>query len=134
RGREGVLEPLPVDELQREGGLVRLQLLLPVALSDDYVPPDPLRVGQELVEPDDGDAQLMRAAEAGGPRRISVGNLVDPLDEIAGLLELDREEEGRRDVDAADRQVGGRRVRAVRHLASPEGEARRVRLADEEVV
>src|SRR3954463_3359812 len=54
------------------------------------------------------------------------------VDEVSGLLELKREEEGRRDVDALD--LAALRVRAARlYLVSPEGEARSIGLAVEEV-
>src|ERR1044071_2987317 len=58
------------------------------------------------------------------------GRLVREVDEESGLLELNREEERGRDVDAADLKVG---VPAVRQLVRPEGEPRGVRLAVEEV-
>jgi hypothetical protein len=57
---------------------------------------------------------------------------VRQVGEVAGALELNRKEERRRDVDALDVSMQGR-CAAGGDLFDPEGEARRVRLAVEEV-
>jgi hypothetical protein len=64
---------------------VARQLLLPVPLPDHDAGPDLLRIGEEPFQP-----QTLARVE---------GRLVQAIDEEAGLLELDGEEEGRADVD-----------------------------------
>src|SRR5215207_7380348 len=95
---------------------------LPTDLVDDHAAADLLRLRQELLN-----------REGHGPvRDVAEGRLVDAVDEEAGLLELDGEEEGRRRVDALDLAallVGAARLDVI----SPEGPARLVRLAVEEV-
>jgi hypothetical protein len=67
------------DEVEHEGALVRFEPRLPVALPDDDAARDLLRVGEELVEAD-GDGAAGQVAE---------GRLIEPVDEVAGLLKFD---------------------------------------------
>src|SRR5207237_302625 len=89
RGRErrGVLrgERVAPDEGGGERALARFELLLPAVRADDDAVADGARVEQELFD----------AARLSG-----VGRLIQTVDEVARILEFNREEEGRRDVDA----------------------------------
>src|SRR5205823_10239675 len=114
RRRVGGGESRARDEGEGEPALVRFEPLLPTRLTDDDAVLDGLRVGQELVAPHGRDAA----------RRVAVGRLVEAVDEEARVLELNREEEGRRRVDALD--LAALRVRAARFdVRSPELRARR---------
>src|ERR1043165_3077715 len=118
RERRDVLGP--GDEVGEIVLLVRLDLLLPVALPDDYA-----LVNLVLVAQEDGVARRTLGVAEGG--------LVRADNEVAGLLELDGEEEGRRDIGA--RALAARRVRAARlDVVRPEVLPRLIRLTVEEVV
>src|SRR5205085_11615304 len=100
----------PLHPCAREVRCVLLKLLLPVALTYDDAAPDLLRVAKELAIA----RQRARAREAVGER-----GPVEAEDLVARVLELDGEEEGRRDVDAL--HFAARRVRAAtRYLVRPE--------------
>src|SRR5205085_1788338 len=108
------------DEVSEVSLLVRLQLRLPVALTDDdavaYLP---------LVAKEDGVARhVVGEAE---------GRLVCAYDQEARLLELYREEERLRDVDPL-RLTARRVIPATLYLVRPEVLARLVGLTIEEVV
>jgi len=49
-----------------------------------------------------GTASVLRTTKGGISNRVAISSFVDPLDEISGLLEFNREEVGRRDVDALE--------------------------------
>src|SRR5436190_2009438 len=75
----------------------------------------------------------MRAAERRRSIRITISSLVNALDQITGLLKLDREEEGGRDVDSF--RLDARLIGAAgSDLIGPEGEARSVGLTIEKIV
>src|SRR5262249_1198404 len=109
------------------------KLLLPCPLSDHNVPSDLLRIAQKLTPADDRYGELVRAGKSRGPGRIAVSHLVEALDEIAGFLELYREEESSRGVHTLPLSAG--HIRFARgHVLGPELEAVRVRLAIQQVV
>src|SRR5437667_7432311 len=91
RGREA----RALHELQREGLLIIFQLLLPVALAHDDTVANFLGVGQKLTESN----RYWRA------RDVAESSFVNSIDEITGLLKLDRQKERCRRVDALDRDA-----------------------------
>src|SRR5205085_7860211 len=108
------------DEVGQVSLLVRLEQLLEARLPDDDALVDLALVSEE-------------GRVAGRALGVSEGGLVCADDEVAGLLELDREEEGGTGVDPLDLDTV--RVRAAGSDAlRPEGEAGRVALPVEEVV
>src|SRR4029434_300200 len=104
------------DELVGERLLVGFQLGLPRTLPDDDLAPDLPRVADEL-------AVVREAVERGA---------VETVHEEARLLELNREEEGRARVNPL--YLAASCVCAAGlDVIDPEGQARRVRFAIEEV-
>ena len=74
----------------------------------------------------------MCAAKSRGTKRVSESCLVRALDQIASLLEFNREKVSRRGVEALD--VGARRLRrAVGDVVSPEVPAALIRLAIQKI-
>src|SRR2546423_10741749 len=81
---------------------VVLDRLFPASLPDHHSLTYLLRVRQELVKTNDWHCQRMRTTESRISNRVAISSFVDPLDEISGLLEFNREEVGRGDVDALE--------------------------------
>ena len=98
--------------------LVRFELLFPSGRAHDDAVRDAAQVGEEGLE----------ARQASGGERRGV----EAVDEVAGLLELDGDEEGGRDADAAVVEATGVGD-AAGDLEIPEVQPRLVRLAAEEV-
>src|SRR5207253_6327773 len=94
-GRERREESWPLHELECEGLLIIFQLLLPVPLIDDYAVANFLGVGQKLIEAN----RYRRVGD------VAEGSFVNPIDQIAGVLKLDRKKERRRSIDALDRDA-----------------------------
>src|SRR5439155_12560292 len=98
-----VFERLTADPRVSEGRFVLLQLLLPAVCAHGDVPPDLLRIGPELFQ----------------ARHPTKALFVKTVNQVAGLLELDGEEEGRRDVDSFDLNALSIRP-AIADLVCPE--------------
>jgi len=74
----------------------------------------------------------MRPAKGRGTAAVAISSLIKALNEISGVLKLDREEECCRDVDALNLCALWLQG-AVFNLASPKVESARVRFAIEKV-
>src|SRR5581483_9547542 len=106
----------PLHEGLSKRRLVDVELNPPLADTNDHSVADLLRVRQEIGESD---------GHRNG-RRIDVTEafLVRSLDEIAGVLEFNRQEEGRRSIDAS--HFATLSVRSARvDVVLPESETRR---------
>jgi hypothetical protein len=117
-----------LNEVERVGLLIRLEQSLPVALPDDHAVADDPCVSEEVVQAVNG----YRARDV-QRERVAVSGLIGAIDEVARFLKFNREKESGTDVDTLDLAAPG--VCAARlDLVRPEGEARRIGLAVQEVM
>src|SRR5205085_10796997 len=104
---------------------INVELLLPVALSDDDAGSNRFRVWNELAVTNDGNGQVVLPVKCRRSICIAERRLVHFLDQISRLLKLNRQKERRRSVDALD--VGARLIAgASGDVAYPELKTARV--------
>src|ERR1044072_761987 len=113
-----------------EGILVVFELLLPIALIDNYALADALRVRQELIEPHEWNSEVVHTAGGRCTGRVAERCFVDFLNQVTCLLKFNRQEERAAYVDATYQQISGA---AVGRLVRPELEAGGVGLAIEKI-
>src|SRR6266536_3200703 len=98
--RVSVSEAFALNEGIEVRDLVVLKCCLPGTLIHDYVFGDGLLVSEELIEANDGHADVVGAVECRDLGVIAVRSLVSALDQVAGLLEFDRQKERAGSVDS----------------------------------
>src|SRR5205807_9295510 len=90
----------PGNKLIAESHLVSLQDSLPTILSDYHTLANLLCVRQKLVgKANDRDLHWVSAAERGSAVKVAIGGFVKTLNQIACLLEFDRQEKSCGTVD-----------------------------------
>src|SRR3989442_5727664 len=112
--------------------LVALQLHIPTRLTDHNSLANALRVGEKFLEAHSGNQKLVRSSISRSSSGIAVSYLVKTLDQVTGVLEFSRNEEGSRHRNSF--RVDALLINAaLSNLTSPEILTRPIRITVKEV-